>query len=181
MDKRFERSEKIIRQAYLDLLSNKINSKISVSDICRLAECSRNTFYLHYDSKDHLLESIFDDIIDAVEKSCRPVVKDFTYIGRDESKMFTDQILKAIEEYKTFIKVLLLQEQWQFLQKLADVLLSSSVKEAELLKQTYHLPHLIYFTNGIVGFIRYWLQTNMSLKEAQQQLHEAVNFRFEEQ
>lgn len=84
MDKRFERSEKIIRQAYLDLLSNKINSKISVSDICRLAECSRNTFYLHYDSKDHLLETIFDDIIDAVEKSCRPVVKDFTYIGRDE-------------------------------------------------------------------------------------------------
>lgn len=48
MDKRFVRSEKIIREAFLQLMAEQAFKVITVSDICRQAGISRNTFYLHY-------------------------------------------------------------------------------------------------------------------------------------
>ncbi|ARQ07380.1 Putative HTH-type transcriptional regulator YvdT [Macrococcoides canis] len=178
MDKRFERSEKLIRKSFIELLSNKSHQKISVSDICRKAGCSRNTFYLHYDSKDHLIAEIMDEIIQSIEESCRPVVKDFNSIGITESKIFTDQILKAVNEQRSFIKVLINQQHWNFSKRLSEVMLASNIKEAEAINQQYNFPHLIYFTNGVVGYINYWLQTDLSLDEAQIELNEAVNFKF---
>lgn len=179
MDKRFERSEKNICQAFLELLKNSSYAKITVSDICRKADCSRNTFYLHYDSKEHLMTALLYDIIANIEKSCRPVVKQFSKIGLAESRQFTDQILEAIAEQKIALNILFGQKDWHFSQQLGEVLLNASIEEAEKLNQTYNLPHLIYFTHGIVGYTHHWLKTSISLDIAQEELHQAVHFSFQ--
>lgn len=178
MDKRFERSERYIRQAYLDLLDATSHDQISVSAICRKAGCSRNTFYLHYDSKDHLLSAIIEEVVADIEASCQPVVRYFHQIGPKESRQFTDQILKAVYENLHFIRPLLAQDEWQFSRHLTQVLLSSQIQSAQTLKQPYNHVHLVYFTNGVVGFIQFWLTTDWSLEQAQAALHEAIHLTF---
>lgn len=179
MDIRFERSEKFIRQAFLTLLEERANHNITVSEICRRAECSRNTFYLHYDSKEHLLSTIIDELVEKIEESCQPVVKQFKYIGPTESKMFTDQILLAIEENKSIIRSLFSQEHWQFSKRLFQVLLDSQINEAIRLNQPYNNSHLVYFTSGIVGYIQFWLSNDWPITKAQEELYQAIHFSFQ--
>lgn len=178
MDKRFQRSEKQIKQAFLTLLQYKKFPTISVKEICTLADCSRNTFYLHYDGKEHLLDAIIDEIVESIEASCEPVVKDYRRIGRTESKKYTDNILSAIYEHATVIKILLSQEQWHFSQRLVEVLLDASAKEAKRLKHPINMSFLIFFMNGVVGYVLHWLQQDLSLEEAQNELHEAIFFSY---
>ena len=47
-----------IQQAFMDLLGKKTFDKISVSDICGLAEISRPSFYAHYDDINDLILQI---------------------------------------------------------------------------------------------------------------------------
>jgi len=48
MDLRIEKTRRAIRNALLTLLSEKELEKIKVSELCRLAEIDKSTFYLHY-------------------------------------------------------------------------------------------------------------------------------------
>lgn len=59
-DLRYSRTEKHIRKAFFQLLKTKPYEKIKINDIIELAEISRNAFYLHYYSKDELLDSIIN-------------------------------------------------------------------------------------------------------------------------
>ncbi|UXR71055.1 TetR/AcrR family transcriptional regulator [Staphylococcus sp. IVB6240] len=178
MDKRFLKNEKQIKQAILTLLQYKKFPTISVKEICELAECSRNTFYLHYDSKEHLLDTIINEIVESIEESCEPVVKDYRQIGRAESKKYTDNILSAIYEHQSVIKILLSQEQWYFSQRLVEVLLDASTREAKRLKHPINPSFLVFFMNGVIGYVLHWLQQDISLEEAQEELDNAIHFKF---
>ena len=47
-DRRSRYTRMVVKEALLTLLSEKDYGNITVSDICRTAEISRGTFYLHY-------------------------------------------------------------------------------------------------------------------------------------
>lgn len=48
------RSQRLIREAFLALVEEHGDSKITVVDLCRKADINRTTFYAHYDSLDDL-------------------------------------------------------------------------------------------------------------------------------
>ncbi|EHI75234.1 TetR family transcriptional regulator [Streptococcus criceti] len=50
-DLRFEKTEKNLQEAFLHLLQAKDLTKISVKEICQLAQVSRNAFYQHYETQ----------------------------------------------------------------------------------------------------------------------------------
>lgn len=52
-----------IKDAFLNLIENSPYSKINVSTICKQAEISRATFYLHFASVDEVLDSVIDDAL----------------------------------------------------------------------------------------------------------------------
>ena len=54
MDKRYEKTEKAIINAYFQLLDKKEGGRISISELARKANIDRKTFYLHYDSVDEI-------------------------------------------------------------------------------------------------------------------------------
>ena len=47
-DRRTRYTRQVIKEAFLKLLEEKEYPKITVTEICRLAEINRGTFYLHY-------------------------------------------------------------------------------------------------------------------------------------
>ena len=59
-DRRTKYTRKVIRDAMMELLNTKPYSKISVAEICRLAEINRGTFYIHYYDVDDVLDDILE-------------------------------------------------------------------------------------------------------------------------
>lgn len=51
IDGRVRYTKMVIRQSFLSLLKEQAVDKITVSDICRLAEINRATFYRHYENQ----------------------------------------------------------------------------------------------------------------------------------
>ena len=62
-DLRVIKTKEYIKNAFLELLKEKNYAKVSVKDIASLASINRNTFYLHYSSKDDLVSSLVNEVI----------------------------------------------------------------------------------------------------------------------
>ena len=81
-DIRYLRTEKLIFDALISLLSEKSYEKISVQDITDRAMINRATFYAHYADKDQLQAGIqkqlmdqLSDMIDAAQVTSGDTVK----------------------------------------------------------------------------------------------------------
>lgn len=57
-DKRYLKTEKIIREEFYNLLKSESYKNITIEKLCENAMISKNTFYSHYNGKDALLDSI---------------------------------------------------------------------------------------------------------------------------
>lgn len=70
-DARKRYTQLVLKQALLKLLKEKPVNKITVKEVCELAQLNRATFYAHYRDCFALLESIENELIDAFEQSLR--------------------------------------------------------------------------------------------------------------
>ncbi len=64
-DRRARYTLGVIREAFFALLREKGFDKLTVTDICKLADINRGTFYLHYEDKYALLNALIDEALDA--------------------------------------------------------------------------------------------------------------------
>lgn len=62
-DRRTRITKKIVKDALLELLSAKPYEKLTIAALCRQAEITRATFYLHYNNLDEVLNEVLDDAI----------------------------------------------------------------------------------------------------------------------
>jgi AcrR family transcriptional regulator len=58
------RSRRLLQEAFTILLKKKPFKKITISDITEEADLARSTFYAHFDTKEQLLISYVDDLLD---------------------------------------------------------------------------------------------------------------------
>ena len=66
-DRRTEYTCSAIKDAVLDLLSQKDYGEITVAAICRQAQIGRGTFYLHYDNMRQVMDELFEDAMAQVK------------------------------------------------------------------------------------------------------------------
>ena len=62
-DKRFRRTDRMLREALLEMLENRRLPDITTTELCRRADVSRNTFYAHYTAVEHLYDDMENDYI----------------------------------------------------------------------------------------------------------------------
>ncbi|MET3558120.1 AcrR family transcriptional regulator [Streptococcus rupicaprae] len=174
IDLRFERTEENIRTAFLGLLEREDYARLSVTAICRKAKCSRNAFYQHYESKDHLYQAIVGEVIAAIEASCQPVVNRLEEIGEEESRLFTNQILAAVDQKRDLITRLLQVSPLTFSHQLRQMFIDGNLLSAQLFAQErVNHSHIYYLSGAFASFVEYWLlQTDDDLETAQDMLHE---------
>ena len=55
-------SQKVIQEAFLEISKTTLINKITVTDICRVADVNRTTFYSNYDDISALVESIVSEL-----------------------------------------------------------------------------------------------------------------------
>ena len=57
------RTQTIITETFIDLLTQKPLDKITVRDIIEKADINRNTFYYYYENIPALMDALFDQVI----------------------------------------------------------------------------------------------------------------------
>ena len=83
MDRRTRYTRMVIKDSLLELLSDKEYEDISVSELCRAADISRGTFYLHYDNLRVVMDELFDDAVSIMHGD--PVQIDCVMKEKEES------------------------------------------------------------------------------------------------
>lgn len=110
LDARITRTDKMIKDAFLDLVDTIGFEKITVMNLTKKAMISRTTFYLHYMDKYDLLEQIENEILDGVKNIALDIPFDeIVTEGLSSKKPFSLllKIYKYIEENQKIFKLLM--------------------------------------------------------------------------
>ncbi len=62
-DRRTQYTKQLIKDTMLKLMAKKEFSKVTVTEICKLAEINRGTFYLHYYDTEDVLDDVIAEMI----------------------------------------------------------------------------------------------------------------------
>ncbi|MCI2126593.1 MAG: TetR/AcrR family transcriptional regulator [Olsenella sp.] len=66
MNRNAQRSIRLLKEAFMELLAEKPYESITVSDVARKADLNRGTFYAHFDNVDDLMRSVMSDTADTI-------------------------------------------------------------------------------------------------------------------
>jgi len=105
LDPRVARTRKMLKDALIALLEQKSYERITVADIADRATVNRKTFYLHYETKDHLLQSVTDGILDELfgeAKAAQP-----TDLSIDEMQSYiAERTFAYVKKHRAFFEVM---------------------------------------------------------------------------
>lgn len=167
VDVRVIKTKKAIENAFIDILSEKSFTKITIEEICTKANVNRMSFYNHYEDKYDLLNVVINNVKETlIGKFLHDVGEDFT-----EEKVVnvlmetTEKIIDLGTKYKNFIYMLINDED----NSLAQYIIYNSLETSTLsllrkLKDIYNLDdHLLplmasYITGGGTSMIIHWIK-----------------------
>lgn len=102
MDLRIQKTEKAIKNAFLELRARKPLEKITVKELCELALINKSTFYSHYDDIYALSEAMEQETVASIIGSIDHL-KDYT---TDNPDAFTRELCLAFMSQISLIKIL---------------------------------------------------------------------------
>lgn len=155
MDARIRYSKKVIKEAFFELLKSKSFNKITVTDICKLADVNRATFYKYYDNPDDLFRKIEDEhisgLLEKIEK----------YKAENKGPVYKVLFEDVRDNFDFFKLVLVDNFDEKFRKKYLDACYEIEIAEIE-----EAFPHiskkqrdwLYYFTaEGCIGIFKEWI------------------------
>lgn len=160
MDRRTKYTKNMIKDTFIDLLSEKDITKVTVSELCKKADINRATFYRYYLDIFDLLDKMEEEFVTELKDS----YADFNY----EDNQLYDYVLallRACLNNKKFIKILFNTKNNIYF--LNEVLLDAYERCKE--KWEHDLPNIspeveefatAYMFNGTLGIVNYWIQNN---------------------
>ncbi len=83
MDRRIDKTKKLLKDTLVSLMEEKELRKITISEITERANINRGTFYLHYLDIYDMVEKLGDEIIDNIKKivdSNNPLAMNYLYL-----------------------------------------------------------------------------------------------------
>ena len=99
-DARVRYTQRVIKESFLSLLCEKPVNKITVKEVCELAELNRATFYAHYSDCFALLDSIEQELLDVFGQSLRLID------GFDVSSLIA-AIYSMVEQHEEACRILI--------------------------------------------------------------------------
>jgi AcrR family transcriptional regulator len=168
-DRRVERTQQLIRGALLSLIQEKGFETLTVQEIIDRANVGRATFYSHFDNKDDLLVSGFEDLRASLKTRQREA---FSRGRTIEERVFgfSQEVFAHTNEYRDAFRVMVGQRSGAVVQRLLHKLLVELIREdvkRNVVKaestpvQTEAVVHFI--TGALVGVLMWWLDGRMRL------------------
>lgn len=158
MDRRIKYTKKIIKDTLIRLLNEKDINKITVSEICKIADINRATFYRYYLDVFDLLDQVREEFVQKVINS----------YNNDELYTVSEFVKVNLEIFlhdKELVKVLFNKKQdLYFLNDILEIAFNKckSKWETDLteLNDEDTMYAALFIFNGALGVINYWIQND---------------------
>lgn len=154
-DRRVKMTKRLLKESLIVLLEQKSIGKITISEICEMADINRSTFYAHYSDQFDLLKSIEDEYITMV-------MKDLIYPKPTERDMraFVYQLLQFFEANKAMSHILFSDRgDINFIKTIMELLykelVEAIINHEQLDPATVYLT-LSYVISGSAGIVQHW-------------------------
>jgi AcrR family transcriptional regulator len=167
IDRRIQKTRRLLQDSLIELVSEKGFESVTIQDIVDRANVGRSTFYTHFQDKNELLQSCFDQIGKLFELHNAHIsnggnVKDF------HNARFLLNIFQFVEKNHKLFKALLGKPGiGTFNQPIYDYIFDYMYEAARMLtprdKQNSYQPEMAahYYVSAFIGTIRWWLDKDM--------------------
>jgi AcrR family transcriptional regulator len=168
-DRRVERTEQLIRGALRSLIQEKGFEALTVQQIIDRANVGRATFYAHFDNKDDLLASGFDDLRASLKARQREA---FSRARSLEERVFAFslELFSHVNEYRDVFRAMVGKRSGAAVQRLLHKLLADLIRDdvkgtvARGEESRVPTEALVQFVAGaLVGLLLWWLDGKMRL------------------
>ena len=163
-DRRYMRTERAIRAAFLKLAETTEIGKISVSALAREADIDRKTFYLHYASIEELIEAEIQESVEILAQKLKESVSGSNAGSTlDIFKELSTYLALDVPSMQKIAAHLSLEEQLKRMeQPLTDAIIKKNV-----FNLNEEIPHADYYVTflaaGLLAVYRRWLLTNSDI------------------
>lgn len=158
MDRRVKYTKKVIKDTFITLLEEKDINKITVSEICKLADINRATFYRYYLDVYDLLDKIEEEFVNTLKSADDNMNNEYTVYS------FAKPILSTFLENKKLVKVLFSNKNYAFLEEILNIayIKCKNKWEKELTGiSSEEIEYAsVYIFNGALGVINYWISND---------------------
>jgi AcrR family transcriptional regulator len=172
-DRRVERTQQLIRAALVSLIREKGFEGLTVQEIIDRANVGRATFYAHFDNKDDLLASGFEDL----RVSLKARQQEALSRGRtveDRVFGFSREVFDHTNQYRDVFRAMVGKRSGaaveRLLHKLVVDLVREDVKVTMALKGAGAVPAeaLVQFVAGaLFGVLMWWVEGKMRVSVAE--------------
>ena len=158
IQKRKTSTKEDIKEALIQLLSEEKFENISISKLCKRAGINRGTFYLHYEDKYQMIDSLKSDILSQLysffeeegEYSKRFMIAKF-YVLRANERLINALTRSHYIDFRgairEFITIIILREKQE-------------AATQRFLEENFHIPQkyaLEIFLSSVEGIISLWI------------------------
>lgn len=162
-DRRTRKTKKAIESSFLTLLGQKSLGRITVAELCRMADIGRGTFYLHYTDVYDLYEKIENEASSGLYKLFEDA---FPSTDRENSRRLAYGLTAYIEEKRELFLLLSREDNRSSLQRITRQLNEKVINENRLLHPDgnirYDAMESVFVVSGITGVLEEWLKGGMS-------------------
>lgn len=167
MDARIKKTQKSIHDAFVELRKEKPIEKITIKELCKMAQINKSTFYLHYDDIYSLSDSIEKEFVERIVESVFHKRK----IQLEDQVEFTLELSQAFIDNKESIDVLFSgNQQGKFATHLEEAIKHVFSMENQSLMSHKIQVLLTYCVQG--GYHAYLNNPNIEEKEIKEILKE---------
>lgn len=158
-DLRIIKSKNAIKNAFLDLMEEKGYANITITDIAKKAMINRKTFYIHFETKEALYNSISNELLSILS----PTLNKLQNLEGKEQRQYVINMLLHFKEHKDIFNILVKDKtNPDFLNKLKEKLKYDLFSISQINKRTEgtnFTPELLSeaFFSLFVVLIQWWL------------------------
>lgn len=160
MDRRTKYTKKTIKDTLINLLSEKDINKITVSEICKIADINRATFYRYYLDVYDLLNHIEQDFEEELKNAYHPETNEENTVF-----FFSKAMLNVFLTNKELVKILFTTNNNIYF---LNTILSVAYEKCRE-KWQQDLPNLseedmeyaaVFIFNGALGVVNFWVKND---------------------
>ncbi len=165
LDPRIIRTRALLRDALIELMEQQPYDKITIQHIATQATVNRKTFYLHYETKDHLLYAVTDELLGELFGEARDA-NSFNQSVEELQRYIAGRIFTYIIRYKRFFEVMFERQAMsnfvQYMKQYIARFYEEKFAELEDDKLPVHKNVIAsYISSAYVGVIHWWLREGM--------------------
>lgn len=162
-DRRARKTKTAIQNSFLDLLKKTSLNKITVAEICRMADIGRGTFYLHYIDVYDLYDKVESEVSSGLYELFESA---FPSTDRENSRKLAHDLTVYIESNRELFMLFAREDNRSSLQRITHRLSEKVILENRCIhpdeNARYDAMESVFVVSGITGVLEEWLKGGMS-------------------